>query len=83
MWLLRLNISILAGIQLFIRLNFLNNLPLNQIKRIIAIKPASTGINTAIIDNPNAEPASTVDTTGFAIPPVVAVDAALVTVVPV
>ena len=83
MWLLRLNISILAGIQLFIRLNFLNNLPLNQIKRIIAIKPASTGITNARIDNPKDDPASTVETTGFANPPVAVVDAALVIIVPV
>ena len=41
------------------------------------------GNNIERIDNPKEDPASRVDTTGFAIPPVVVVDAALVTVVPV
>ena len=44
--------------------------------------PAATGSRIASKDNPNDEPASTVDTTGFANPPVVVVETNLVIVVP-
>ena len=55
----------------------------SQKSKIIANNPATRGIKTASSDSTNDDPASTVETTGFAKPAVVVVEAALVTVVPV